>query len=184
MFYTMPFTKWPYYYQIDTLSRLKTYVFWPLGIAQTIFNTFLIKKTITTKFNLEMSCNKNVVDIACLVKPNQATLVPEKRKEVTTEGGLDVAANFKRVNAVAKKLKDSGILVSLFIDPVKRQIDAANKITDTIELHTGRYANAKKTEKTKYLDQIVKAAQYAKSKYDWLKQFLQLIAKKCVCISL
>ena len=84
-----------------------------------------LRITISTRLNLEMSVAKDVVDIACAVRPDQATLVPEKRMELTTEGGLDVAGNLKGVKAAVAKLQHSGIEVSLFIDPEKKQIEAA-----------------------------------------------------------
>jgi pyridoxine 5-phosphate synthase len=103
-----------------------------------------LKKTIRTRLNLEMSVAKDIVDFACLIKPDQATLVPERRQEITTEGGLDVKKNFARVKAVVTKLMSKGIDVSLFINPDKKQI-AASRLSGAgiIEIHTGRYANAK-----------------------------------------
>ncbi|MGB3241764.1 MAG: pyridoxine 5'-phosphate synthase [Candidatus Omnitrophota bacterium] len=103
----------------------------------------LLRKTVTTQLNMEMSVDPEIVDIACRVKPDQATLVPEKRQEITTEGGLDVAGNFERVKEVAWKLSASGIEVSLFVDPEQRQIEASKDTgVKIIELHTGRYAEA------------------------------------------
>ena len=110
-----------------------------------------LRKTVRTRFNLEMSCEKEIVDIAARIKPDQATLVPEKRMELTTEGGLDLAKNEARVGRVVEKLKKHGISVSLFIDPVEKQIRLAGDLcADSIELHTGEYANAK-TRKQKKL---------------------------------
>jgi len=107
-------------------------------------DVFNLRKSIRTRLNLEMSLAKDIVDIACRVKPDQATLVPEKRQELTTEGGLDVVAYFKRTRRAVSILQQAGISVSLFIDPTKKQIDAAQKSGATmIELHTGTYANAK-----------------------------------------
>ncbi|MGB2630866.1 MAG: pyridoxine 5'-phosphate synthase [Candidatus Omnitrophota bacterium] len=100
-----------------------------------------LKKTVQTRLNLEMSVDPEIVDIACRTKPDQATIVPERRQEITTEGGLDVAGNFDRVKEVVEKLKAEGIDVSLFIDPEPAQIEASRKIgVKMIELHTGRYA--------------------------------------------
>ncbi len=126
----------------------------------------LLKKSVKSKLNLEMSIASDVVNIACKVGPDQATLVPEKRQELTTEGGLDVAANLGIIKKVSDKLKNSGIDVSLFIDPDKRQINAAKKIgIGTVELHTGCYANARnKKEQDKYFDQLNSAVRYALSK--------------------
>ena len=122
-----------------------------------------LRKSIKTKFNLEMSIAPGIVDIAYRIMPDQVTLVPEKRQELTTEGGLDVVKYLRKIIPVTKKLQDRGIEVSLFIDPDKKQIDAA-KITRAlmIELHTGRFADAKnKIAQDKYLKQIKEAAKYA-----------------------
>ena len=101
----------------------------------------LLKKSVTTQLNMEMSVDPEIVDIACQIKPDQATLVPENRQEVTTEGGLDVVGNFDRVREVVQKLSASGIRVSLFVDPEIRQIEASKETgVKMIELHTGRYA--------------------------------------------
>lgn len=100
-----------------------------------------LKQAVTTKLNLEMSVDSEIVDIACATKPDQATLVPENRQEITTEGGLDVAANLKRIKEVVGKLSAEGIEVSLFIDPKKKQIEASKETgAKIIEFHTGRYA--------------------------------------------
>ncbi len=125
----------------------------------------LLRRKIKTKLNLEMSISPQILKIACKIKPYQATLVPEKRKELTTEGGLNVAANFKKISAAINKLKKSGILASLFIDPDKKQIDFANKTgAKIIELHTGRYADAKNIkQKEKFFNQIKNAVNYARA---------------------
>ncbi len=104
----------------------------------------LLRETIFTKLNLEMSTAPEIVNIALKTKPEQVTLVPEKRQEITTEGGLNVVSQKKALVDAIKKFKDAGILVSLFIDPEENQI-AASKDVDAqyIELHTGNYANAK-----------------------------------------
>ena len=127
---------------------------------------YILKKVVKTKLNLEMSVAQDIVEIACKVKPDQATLVPERRQEITTEGGLDVISNFKKIKSVLTKLKKQKIAVSLFIDPDKRQIDATKKVgARIIELHTGRYADAKDTkEKDKYFKEIVTATNYAMDK--------------------
>jgi len=125
---------------------------------------YILKQVVKTKLNLEMSTAPEIVGIACKIRPDQATLVPEKRKELTTEGGLNVAANLKLVRDTVNKLKKNGIIVSLFIDPEKKQIDAARKSgVNMIELHTGRFANAKNNfEQEKYLKEISDAVKYAK----------------------
>ena len=104
----------------------------------------LLRETIFTKLNLEMSTAPEIVDIAIKTKPEQATLVPEKRQEITTEGGLDVVSQKKTIMNAVKKFKDADILVSLFIDPEENQIAASKDVgAQYIELHTGNYANAK-----------------------------------------
>jgi pyridoxine 5-phosphate synthase len=101
----------------------------------------VLRKTIGTKLNLELACSDEVVDIAVEVRPDQATLVPEKREEVTTEGGLDVVTDSQRVANAVKKLQARGIFVSLFLDPEEDQIRAAAHLgADAVELHTGQYA--------------------------------------------
>ena len=124
-----------------------------------------LRKSVRTRLNLEMSIAKDIVDIACAVKPEQTTLVPEKRKELTTEGGLDVIKYKKQIASVIKRFDRSGIETSLFIDPVKKQI-AASKETgaNIIELHTGEYANAKTAAiASKELNRIKRATEYALS---------------------
>lgn len=126
---------------------------------------YLLKRVVKIRLNLEMSVAPEIVNIACSVKPDQATLVPERRKEITTEGGLDVANNQQRVAWVTRKLTKNNIAVSLFIDPDKFQLDAAGQIgAQIIELHTGRYAEAKTAKfRQRYLTQLETAAQYAKT---------------------
>jgi pyridoxine 5-phosphate synthase len=123
-----------------------------------------LRNSVKTRLNLEMSTAGDIVGFACKIKPDQATLVPEKRAEVTTEGGLDVAANFKKIKRVCEKLSACGISVSLFIDPEKKQIEAAAKLgIKKIELHTGRYANAKsKLLRDRFLRQIRTSAGLAR----------------------
>ncbi len=128
-------------------------------------DVYQIKEIIKIKLNLEMSLNNEIVDIATDVEPNQATLVPEKRQEITTEGGLDVVSEFDRVVKVTERLKSKNIFVSLFIDPIEEQIKKAKQSgANAIELHTGAYANAK-TEKERMLElnRLQDAARYAKS---------------------
>ena len=103
----------------------------------------LLGQTVAVKLNLELACSDEVIDIACQARPYQATLVPERREEVTTEGGLDVAGNPSRVADAAKRLQDAGIVVSLFLDPDPAQLAAAIATGATaVELHTGAYAQA------------------------------------------
>lgn len=123
-----------------------------------------LRENIKTKLNLEMSIAPEIVNIACKIKPYQATLVPERRKELTTEGGLNVADNLKRISVSLLKLRKSGIKVSLFIDPDKKQIDSASKIgAGIIELHTGRYADAKSiAQKKESFNELRRAVNYAR----------------------
>jgi pyridoxine 5-phosphate synthase len=103
----------------------------------------LLRKTVKTKLNLEMAATEEMVGIALRVKPDLCSLVPEKREELTTEGGLDVAGNFEQIKEAIKKLQEGTIPVSLFIDPDTEQINAAKKAgADAIEIHTGIYCNA------------------------------------------
>jgi pyridoxine 5-phosphate synthase len=104
----------------------------------------ILRKTIRTRLNLEMAVAPEIVSFAARVKPDSVCLVPERREEVTTEGGLDVAGNEKKVAEAVKRLKKAGIVVSIFIDPVEHQIrGAAESGADFIELHTGSYADAR-----------------------------------------
>jgi pyridoxine 5-phosphate synthase len=103
----------------------------------------ILRRTVKTKLNLEMAATQEMVRIALKVKPEQVTLVPEKRQELTTEGGLDVIVNLKLITDTVKRLRDGGIVVSLFVDPNQEQVKAANKTgADCIEIHTGAYAEA------------------------------------------
>ncbi len=101
----------------------------------------VLRETVQCKLNLELACDTEIVKIGCESGADQATLVPEKREEVTTEGGLDVAGNFDPVRVAADALADAGIVVSLFLDPVAEQIEAAARMgVAAVELHTGQYA--------------------------------------------
>ena len=103
----------------------------------------LLRETVATRLNLEMACAEEIVSIACELRPDQATLVPEKREEVTTEGGLDAARSAERLSPVIDRLAEAGIAVSLFIDPEELQIETARELGAAgVELHTGRYAEA------------------------------------------
>lgn len=104
----------------------------------------LLRQTVQTKLNLEMAATDEMVGIALSVKPCACTLVPEKRQELTTEGGLDVRLQMEALGAVVDKLQDGGITVSLFIDPDPDQVKAADKVgADYIEIHTGAFAEAR-----------------------------------------
>ncbi|MBH1922404.1 pyridoxine 5'-phosphate synthase [Serratia surfactantfaciens] len=103
----------------------------------------LLRQTIQTRMNLEMAVTDEMLDIAVELKPHFCCLVPEKREEVTTEGGLDVAGQLDKMSVAVERLAQAGILVSLFIDPDHRQIDAAVAVgAPYIEIHTGAYAEA------------------------------------------
>lgn len=123
-----------------------------------------LRKTIATKLDLEMSATPGIIAVALRVKPDLVTLVPEKRRELTTEGGLDVR-QFKTSLALAiRKFHDRGIPVSLFIDPEKTQIESSIEIgADMIELHTGEYAAVRSAaEGRKQLQRITTMASFAK----------------------
>ena len=103
----------------------------------------LLKQTVHVKLNLEMSLADQIVDIACRIQPDQVSLVPERREEVTTEGGLDVIAQRDRTRAAVDCLRAAGIVTSAFIDPDPAQVATAHELGfDAVELHTGAYANA------------------------------------------
>jgi len=125
---------------------------------------FALRPLIKTRMNLECAVTPDMIDIACKVKPHDVCLVPEKREEVTTEGGLDVLGHFEAVKAATKQLQDVGIRVSLFIDPDDKQIQAAKEVGATVvELHTGRYADLSVQEQLTELERIREAAQFANS---------------------
>lgn len=127
---------------------------------------FEVKKALRIRLNMEMSLAPDIVKTALRLKPHQATLVPEKRNEQTTEGGLDVAGTFVRVSEVVRNLKKKGIEVSLFIDPDRRQLEAARESgADAVEFHTGDYANAiTPAAIQRQFDRLYKAALFAKLK--------------------
>lgn len=112
----------------------------------------ILRETVTVKLNLELSVAKEIVGIAIQIRPDQATIVPERREEVTTEGGLDVITHRSVAAKAVQKLQDAGVEVSLFLDPDPRQIEAAVKMGATaVELHTGKYALAKGRARQKEL---------------------------------
>ncbi|WP_455852778.1 pyridoxine 5'-phosphate synthase [Pantoea endophytica] len=125
----------------------------------------ILRDTIQTRMNLEMAVTDEMIDIACEIKPHFVCLVPEKRQEVTTEGGLDVAGQQDKINAAVRLLSDAGILVSLFIDADQRQIEAAVASgAPYIEIHTGAYAEAPEgLARQAELSRIRKAATFAAS---------------------
>ncbi|HEJ7836480.1 pyridoxine 5'-phosphate synthase [Serratia marcescens] len=126
----------------------------------------LLRQTIQTRMNLEMAVTDEMLDIAIELKPHFCCLVPEKREEVTTEGGLDVAGQLDKMSVAVERLAQAGILVSLFIDPDHRQIDAAVAVgAPYIEIHTGAYAEAQgELALQAELRRIAVAAAYAAEK--------------------
>jgi len=103
----------------------------------------VLRRTVQVKLNLECAIAPAMVDVACRVRPDQVTLVPERREEVTTEGGLDVVTHRAPTAEAVRRLTGAGIIVSLFLDPAPRQIEAAVELgVRAVELHTGSYANA------------------------------------------
>ena len=124
----------------------------------------VLKDTVQVKLNLEMAAEQSITDFALNIHPPQVTLVPEKREEVTTEGGLDVIGNLDRVRRCVDQLHAAGIVVSLFIDPNEKQIEATQKLgCAAVELHTGRYADAKSiVEQTAELQELRRAGQFAR----------------------
>jgi len=122
----------------------------------------LLSQTVKTMLNLEMAWTDKMLDLACELKPQQVCIVPEKREELTTEGGLDVGAYVDRLPAGIKRLHEAGVEVSLFIDPLPNAIeDAARCGADYVELHTGAYANARGAAKENELKRLETAANYA-----------------------
>lgn len=120
----------------------------------------ILRDTVHIKLNLELACTDEIVGIACQTKPDQATLVPEKREEVTTEGGLDVLGNLAAVRTAVERLHAAGIAVSLFLDPDARQIEAGAKLgVAAIELHTGQYALAAEAAQAQELAKLREAGQ-------------------------
>lgn len=119
----------------------------------------LMRETVFSKLNLEMAVAEEIVRIALEVKPEQVTLVPEKREEVTTEGGLDVLGGRQRLEEIIPGFHAAGIAVSLFIDADAKQIAASADVgADFVELHTGPYANAREEgERRRYLDILARA---------------------------
>jgi pyridoxine 5-phosphate synthase len=123
-----------------------------------------LRPLIKTRMNLECAVTPEMLAIACKIQPHDVCLVPEKREEVTTEGGLDVVSHFDAVKAATTQLKNAGIRVSLFIDPEEKQIKAAKDCgASVVELHTGRYADENGTSQLAELERIKKAAQYGVS---------------------
>jgi|UniRef100_A0A7C5EMK8 pyridoxine 5-phosphate synthase len=125
----------------------------------------LLRQTVKTRLNLEMAATEEMLHIAAEVKPDLVTLVPERREELTTEGGLNVAGQKEKLRAYIHKLKDAGLEVSLFVDPDPLQISAAKEVGAAwVELHTGIYAEARtEAESLKHFDELLDAARVARS---------------------
>jgi len=122
----------------------------------------ILKETIRTKMNFELSCAAEIVEIACGVRPEQATLVPEKREEVTTEGGLDLRPRSLALLHAMARLRDHGVSIILFIDPDREQVEIAKELgADAIELHTGQYALTKDAAQRHELERLLHAGQLA-----------------------
>lgn len=120
---------------------------------------FRLRERISTKLNLEMGIAPDIVAIALKVLPEDVCIVPENRREVTTEGGLDCAGQFGTLEPVVASLRAAGIRVSLFVDPVDAQIDAAARLgAEFVELHTGAYANSSGAERDAELAKLVEGA--------------------------
>jgi pyridoxine 5-phosphate synthase len=123
----------------------------------------LLRQTVKTKLNMEMAAVDEMIGIALEIKPDLVTLVPERRQELTTEGGLDVLADTEHYKRVVNRMKDKDILVSFFIDPEPAQIEAAKTAgADIIEIHTGHYAEAKnESQSIERLKRIARAVETA-----------------------
>ncbi|MGC8652721.1 MAG: pyridoxine 5'-phosphate synthase [Candidatus Kryptoniota bacterium] len=125
-------------------------------------DVYLLRQTIHTKLDLEMAATPEIVDIALKVVPDLVTLVPEKRQELTTEGGLDVVSQKDYLSKIVERFHRKKIEVSLFVDPVEEQIKAANDVgADFVELHTGEYANSKKGDVAIQLNRLRESAKLA-----------------------
>jgi pyridoxine 5-phosphate synthase len=123
----------------------------------------LLREIVQTKLDLEMAANEEIIKIALETVPDLVTIVPEKRQELTTEGGLDVVSNREQLLSLCERMHERSIEVSLFVEPDEKQITAAKEVgADMVELHTGCYANAKSPEKFKFeLNRIINAAAFA-----------------------
>ena len=125
-------------------------------------DVYALRKTITTRMNLELANTPEIVAVALDVKPDEVCMVPERREELTTEGGLDVAGQCDALAPVVTRLRDAGICVSMFIDPDIRQVEASAAIgAPYVELHTGTYAEASGIAQANELDRLICAAHRA-----------------------
>jgi len=121
-----------------------------------------LRSMVTVPLNFEMAAVDEITDIACRIRPDRVTLVPERREEITTEGGLKVAGN-ESLSKVIERCRDAGIEVSLFVDPDKAEIDAARELkVECVELHTGKFCDAETdAERAAELERIILASQHA-----------------------
>jgi len=127
-------------------------------------DVYEIRKQVKTRLNLELAATDEMVDIACDVRPDDACVVPEKREELTTEGGLDIIGQFDRLQKATQQLTEQEVRVSLFIEPTIEHIKRVPDIgAPIIELHTGTYANAMGDAQKRELDRIIEATEYAHS---------------------
>jgi pyridoxine 5-phosphate synthase len=125
----------------------------------------VLKETIHVPMNLEMAVDNEIIGIACETRPEQVTLVPEKREEVTTEGGLDVVGQLDSVRSATERLQNAGIEVSLFLDPDAAQLDAAAEIgADAVELHTGQYAYATGKDRDREIARLIEAGRHVRDR--------------------
>ena len=126
----------------------------------------ILIRTVNVNLNLECACVDEMLNIACHHKPQQVCLVPEKREEITTEGGLDLIGNRSRVADSIQQLRETGIFVSLFIDPSEEQVEISHEIgADAVELHTGTYANASNSNaQQSEIERIARAGKMAVEK--------------------
>ena len=125
-------------------------------------DVFRLRESIITKLNLEMGNTPEILAVALRVLPEDVCMVPENRREITTEGGLDAVRNFKQLEPTVRRLQSAGIRVSLFIEPDPEQIEAAQRLgADAIELHTGAFANATGEERQGEVQRLTGASRFA-----------------------
>ena len=124
----------------------------------------VLMQTVTVRTNFEIACEDEVLEIACRIRPTWVLLVPEKREEVTTEGGLDLSSSRKRIEIAIERLRQNGILVSLFVDPDAESVNTAIGLgVDAVELHTGPYALANGDQQLRELERLSQTAELAQS---------------------
>lgn len=127
-------------------------------------DVFRLREALATKLNLEMGNTPAIVEIALRLKPQDACLVPERREEVTTEGGLDCVSNFAELATTVRRLQEQGTAVSMFVDPDPAQLEASAKLGATfVELHTGAFANAAGAPRAAELRRLIEGARFARS---------------------